>query len=100
MGSRNNYLCKGCGYAATVPTGESRGFFAKTETLVCSDCKIVTQVVIQRYSAEPGNNTRTDVEKCCPRCKGNELHPWSEWHICPKCLTSMKQTNLFPIMWD
>lgn len=50
MGLASNYICEGCGYAATVSGGDDAGMMGTTTTVSCAGCKELHDVLV--WSAE------------------------------------------------
>ena len=83
------FLCENCGYTADVAGGVGHTRLAFVETMLCADCRIVTDVrhihsISQFHEAAIGS---------CSNCKGANLSKWTEPYACPKCDQTMNKTD-------
>jgi hypothetical protein len=88
MGRSNQYACEVCGFRALVSGGADRGFFVRTQTMFCADCKTLADVVTDRtYDPTHPCSPLKDEElsRVCPRCSGRELKAWNDGDGCPLC---------------
>ncbi len=106
MGTHFEFICEGYGYSAEVSGGKDRGMIAVVQTMICSDCTELVDVLIGR----PGQDLPTDVPELddpdldlgygyCPQCDGKNVAPWEESRRCPRCDARMKKGNT-RAQWD
>jgi len=79
------FLCGNCGYTADAAGDIGYTRLGKPETMICADCRIVTDVLIwsqSAYESEIG---------CCSNCKGTNLSKWAEPYACAKCDQAMNK---------
>ena len=112
MGTWYTFECPSCGYSAVVSGGRDWGMAAVVQTMVCSDCKDVVDVIIgeegevypriQSDSKEqdlyPAKIFPSDSFYVCPNCKNANMTNW-ENHTFPKCQEIMVKTD-DEILWD
>ncbi len=107
MGRSNTFQCPGCNYEVMTSAGPAAGMIAATNTFVCSDCKIVEDIVVKRYgrlriqSEQSFGNKEIEQIKC-GKCGGINLTEWdNKMKPCPKCGANMKISNQgYTIFWD
>jgi hypothetical protein len=74
---------------------------AVVETMTCSDCHEVSDVLIGR-SGEEGPTGDPEYDKDlgkCAQCEGTNVVPWVEPFPCPKCDAAMAMGHSTAI-WD
>ena len=94
MGLASNYICKDCGYEATVSGGDDAGMMGATTTVSCTECKELYDVLIWSVEAP-----EEESELQCPE---GLVHPVSRWTApgpCPRCGREMVQGDL-QVLWD
>jgi len=99
MGQNRQFRCTGCGYAAIVSGGSDCGFTVRTQTIACSSCKELVDVVT---SEEASNPQARKLPLRCPRSR-TVKHPVTKWKAggpCPRCGAKMHDTGEVLIMWD
>lgn len=103
MGERYEFVCGDCGYSATVSGGKDRGFVAFIETMVCTDCKKLVDVLVgeaKEFSGPLGKSEGEEFGKC-PVCSGKNVKPWdAKERSCPKCGKQMHKGDEPVLMWD
>jgi hypothetical protein len=87
MGTFYNFHCLDCGYSAEVSGAADCGFIAQTETMICSTCSEVVDVIVGIQ--ESGQLSEDDLNQC-PECEGDKLTPWGEHRPCPRCKGKME----------
>lgn len=107
MGYKQSLTCPICNYETFTSGGPDRGFRTWTNTYVCSDCKTINDLVIEK--GEFGL-TRDGVRKPdrikddqkCDECGGTHFELWdSKKKPCPKCGTGLKpDPNGMTMNWD
>jgi len=81
MGTRYGFTCEQCGYETIVSGGKDWGFSCATETMVCHGCNELVDVLI-----EVRGHTASDIDYGrCPKCRGQNVTPWTKPGPCPKC---------------
>jgi hypothetical protein len=100
MGDRYEHVCDSCGYRATVSGAPDAGMVAITETMVCSSCRQVVDVLVARHERD---GTEPPVAPRCPRCEAGagSLRSWRTGGACPRCpgAMSIDPGGAF-VMWD
>ena len=100
MGTRFEFICNACNYAASVSGGYDVGMDIKTKTMVCVDCCEVVDVYMGPVDPEFLKNEKyLKGIKTCPKCGGMSLKPWTNFRRCPKCGSKMKKGDMI-ILWD
>jgi len=98
MGTLYVFACSGCGYSSEVSGGADGGFMAQTETMVCSTCRGVGDVIVGTRSPEL---ISADELNKCPECEGRDLTPWAKSRPCPRCKGTMEVNPAGPTtLWD
>ena len=83
------FLCPSCGYGVNAAGGRSATRASKSETMICADCRIVTDVFMGYHrKVPPGKGYEEKIGRCY-QCKGTNLIKWVEPYPCPKCDASM-----------
>ncbi len=107
MGRSNTYKCPCCNYKVITSAGPDAGFMAATNTFVCLDCKIVTDIVIKKFNRLINQSDQAfenaDITPIkCSTCEGINLKEWDiKKKPCLKCETSMKiSSSGLIISWD
>lgn len=101
MGALFTFTCPGCAYEAGVSGRKDRGMLSVVETRVCSECRIVVDVLIGAYGRE-GETGDPEMDRrlgLCPECSAPLSTPWPESRPCPKCGQSMMPGDDH-ILWD
>lgn len=103
MGTKYEFRCKECAYAATVSGGLDCGLVAVVRTMVCEDCKEIVDVLVGKYGEEgPTGDPAYDKDlNVCPICQRRRVRPWSVSRSCPRCSTHMTLAPDSPrVLWD
>ena len=101
MGTTYYFKCDTCDYTAIISGGRDSGFVALVESMTCSNCNEIVDVLIGAYGKE-GKTDDEDINKelgLCPECKRPDVVPWDDEKSCPKCDRKMirgKEASL----WD
>jgi len=98
MGQHHQFRCEACGYEAEVSGGEDCGFSVVTQTITCTKCKELVDVVV---SERPGDPKIPRLPLRCPRAKKvkHPVQPWTAGGPCPRCGTKMRDEGL-RVLWD
>lgn len=54
MGQISKFTCPGCNYEAEVSGGRDRGFFSRTATIACEQCKMLYDVLVGKADSADG----------------------------------------------
>ena len=92
MGEYHEHRCSHCGYKANVSGGDDSGFISRTTTIMCIDCKELSDAVM----------VDLDRKRQKIQCKQSVKHQWVRWKSggpCPRCGNPIQQGRLL-ILWD
>ncbi len=93
MGLWHRFSCPKCGYQAEVSGGPDSGIDIFTTTVVCLDCRKLSDITIgKRDNPEP-------IPPRCRRSKRHAIEPWTDGDHCPRCATPMQNQGMTCI-WD
>ena len=122
MGRTYLFECSRCGYRAYVAGGADEGEHFAVQTIACTDCKTLHDVVV-RFKASPrfrknppktAPNFAAVLNRLPPRrerkwlkfkpvCPVSPLHrirPWQQPGKCPKCGFFLEQNAIPFRIWD
>ena len=101
MGTSYLFKCHNCSYQANLSDGRDYGFVAVIETMTCSDCEEMVEVLIGAYGEEGKTGDPEMDEKLglCPKCKSSKVTKWDERRSCPKCGGKMQKGGE-TMLWD
>lgn len=101
MGGAWDFNCPKCKYSASVSGGPDSGFAGHFQTMVCSNCKELHNILVEADDSFYGREAKNRVGKC-PTCKKKKgLTVWdSENMPCPKCGTRMIRDEKSFVLWD
>jgi len=96
MGHWNHFVCKSCGYEASVSGGRDCGMMSVTQTIICHDCKKLVDVVISQLPDGPWPDVPADhkIDLRCPKRKKHKVEPWHGGGPCPKCGAPMESLGI------
>jgi hypothetical protein len=99
MGQHFQFRCASCAYEVEVSGGPDCGFAVATQTIACSKCKKLYDVVT---SKDPGNPDAPAVPLRCPRSRGaaHRVTAWNGGDPCPRCSETMVATGESLALWD
>ena len=120
MGSQREYRCNKCGYHVMTSGGEDRGFYAFTNTYICTSCRRIVDITekVLAYSepepekkgfrlfksrkSKPEPEIFEEQKILCPECGAESgLKIWDTVNRpCPKCDGKLEADRLKFIMWD
>lgn len=89
------FLCKNCGYQVNSPGGKSGTMLSEIESMLCADCKIISNVVTGFCNQEwrpPDEKSKAELGHCT-ECKGTHLVSWTKPYPCPKCGNRMSKKD-------
>ena len=100
MGQSYYFECPSCNYSVTASDGVDCGFVAVVQSMICTDCTEVVDVLIGERGKVFARDICTQEDKfyICPKCKKDHLSEW-ENKECPKCGQIMENEGL-GILWD
>jgi len=86
MGTRFEYKCPGCLYAAVVCGKRDCGGFSWVETMHCTHCREIVDVVISYTTCRRQSDGSRDLNLLkCPNCGHKPTRVWVGPGACPKC---------------
>jgi hypothetical protein len=99
MGQRFHFRCASCAYEAEVSGGPDCGMAAATQTVACSKCKKLWDVVT---SHEPWNYGVVTIPMKCPksRASAHKVTAWNRGDPCPQCGGVMRARRDPVLLWD
>ena len=102
MGSLFDFICRSCGYNASVCGGRDFGFVAVVQTMTCSTCRELVDVLIGREGKDgPTGDPEFDADiGRCPECNGDQVVPWPTTRPCPKCDGQVDKNASLTHLWD
>jgi hypothetical protein len=101
MGCCLPFRCPACAFEITVSGGPDMGMACYTQTIHCTQCEHVGDVVTLRFERgewPAGERDPADVPPC-PANASHDVVLWSKGGPCPKCGTAMAQ-GADSILWD
>jgi hypothetical protein len=96
MGVTYDFKCTSCGYLAQVSGGTDFGMMALTETMICTNCIGLVDVIIE---ARPHSQDLNEYIGLCPNCSTDNVIKWSQDQPCPKCSGIMERGDNV-VFWD
>jgi len=119
MGIRYRYKCENCEYEAVVSGGLDQGITNSTHTIVCNECRELSDIQINKKNKMKWVQEDINVDGLiCPKCHGKNIKLWNDANhiaksitiknrnvagcencICPKCDSSMERGDAV-IFWD
>jgi DNA-directed RNA polymerase subunit RPC12/RpoP len=102
MGRRYSFKCSSCKYEVVTSGGFGGGKIVATKTFVCSDCKILEDIIVKKFRNFDDSPVVDSIIIKCHECGGQNLTEWdTEKKPCPKCGKKMKiNPNGIVISWD
>jgi hypothetical protein len=102
MGVWRDFRCPSCDYATHVSGGPDMGMSCATQTILCKQCEVIGDVVVQRW--EHGQFPAEDIDRDdalleCPADASHDVVTWSRGGPCPRCGAAMEQGHE-RVMWD
>lgn len=99
MGFTYEFLCAQCGYSANVSGGADAGMIVSVETMTCSDCKELGDVITAWWREDQAQPA--EIGKC-PNCESKSVASWDpDVRPCPKCGSKMEvNPEGSVILWD
>jgi len=99
MGQYFQFWCDACGYDVEVSGGPDSGMAVATQTIACSKCKQLFDVVT---SNEPWNASAIQEPLRCPRSRGSShrVAAWNGGDPCPRCNAIMRPARVAAVLWD
>jgi len=99
MGAYYDFSCPKCGYSARVSGGDDFGMLAVTTTIVCEDCRELSDIGI---GSSPIAKTKKParVRLHCQKDKSHNVRRWKHPGACPKCGTTMVKPETIAVLWD
>ena len=92
MGALYQFTCVSCGYSAEVSGGADAGMTSETQTVICFDCKELTDNLVVDERGHP-------VKLKCRKCFETNIQPWNNGDKCPRCHGEVKKGKL-TLCWD
>ena len=88
MGDTYDFICGECGYSAQVSGGPDAGMIVSVETMTCTDCKELGDVITGWWRAD---QAEPEAVGKCPNCQSEAVVSWSpDLRPCPKCGSRME----------
>jgi hypothetical protein len=99
MGQHFQFRCESCTYQVEVSGGPDVGRSAATQTIACTKCKSLFDVVT---SKDPGNSDAPTFPLQCPKGRPatHRVSPWNGGDPCPRCSAIMTVRREVFTTWD
>ena len=100
MGSLYKFTCSECNYNAEVSGGRDRGMLGFSETVMCLDCKNLSDVGTSKVvdCTADGREIFQSLTGKCRHCGSTNITPW-DGKTCPQCGGKMVKGEC-TVMWD
>ncbi len=101
MGTSYLFKCNKCSYEAMLSDGKGYGFSAVIETMTCTNCREMVNVLIGARGEEgkTGDPETDKILGLCPKCKGSNVAKWDKRRSCSKCNGKMEKGDTIRL-WD
>ena len=101
MGARFRFACTKCEYETNVAGGISVSLHEGRDTMVCTACKQLVDVLIRYIEGRDWRDRVEHTEKpfTCPACGSSEVEQWTRARPCPRCGQAMRQAK-GKVVWD
>ena len=102
MGCRLRFTCTACEYTAEVSGGDDSGMAHLTTTIVCEDCKELSDILTgYLVETEEGRMFKNEPPSKfeCGRSHKHRIRRWTTGDPCPKCGKPMDEGEA-TVLWD
>lgn len=99
MGRTFAFTCADCGYDVDVSGGSDSGMRFSTQTITCTVCKELTDVVTGEGFKRDLFTAEDDALPVCSRDPSHRIAAWAHPGFCPKCGGDMVRGQL-AMLWD
>jgi Zn finger protein HypA/HybF involved in hydrogenase expression len=98
MGEHYEFKCPACRYTAVVSGGRDCGMQVATTTIVCLDCKALSDVATREMFAGP-ERSHLDLPLRCDVSARHKVKRWRSGGGCPRCGKRIAKGPLIRL-WD
>ncbi len=99
MGTQFLFTCPDCGYEAEVSGGGDAGMIAASETILCLDCKELSDITTTIWAEGNPMDVREEFPLQCDKNENHTVRLWEHPDNCPRCGQQMEKGD-FTMIWD